>query len=69
MKKDKFQEAVWLGNRKTHLLEVKEVISGGTLYLRRDISKFVTIEGALLKKLNEIVDEEIREVDRKIENL
>lgn len=70
MKKDKFQEAVRLNNQKDHLLKVKEIISGDLLELVTGFpSKSVIIKGTLLKKIRKIVDEEILEVDQKIENL
>lgn len=69
MKKDKFEEAVRLNSEKSYLLKVKEMLGGGSVDLRSSPCVFETLKGTLLKKLNEIVDEEIREVDQKIENL
>lgn len=70
MKKDKFEKAIDLNDEKSYLLKVKEILNdGGSVDLRSLPCRFITLKGTLLKKLNEIVDEEIREVDQKIENL
>lgn len=73
MEKDRFEKAIRLNNQKSYLLKVKDIIelgiAGDSLDLRCAPCKFVTIKGTLLKKINEIVDEEIREIDQKIENL
>ena len=68
-KKYKFDEAISQNNQTAYLLIVKAVKCGGLLELRDSPGKSVIIKGNLLKRLNEIVDEEIREVDQKIENL
>jgi hypothetical protein len=69
MKKDKFNEAVRLNDQKSYLLKVKDILGESSVDLHGSPCKFVTIRSALHKKLKEIVDEEIRKVDQKIEKL
>jgi hypothetical protein len=68
MKKDKFQEAVRLNNEKSYLLNLKEIVDRGAIDIRT-FPGVITVKGTLLKKIEKVIDEEIREVDQKIENL
>ena len=68
MKKDKFQEAVRLNDQKSYLLSLKELVDRGAIDIRT-FPGVITVKGTLLKKIGKVLDEEIREVDQKIENL
>lgn len=68
MEKDKFEKAVRLNNEKSYLLNLKELVGRGAIDVRT-FPGFITIKGTLLKKIEGVIDEEIREVDQKIENL
>lgn len=69
MEKEKFQKAIDLNNMKNHLMRVKNVMSGGLLELQDSAKNSVTIQYPLLKKLNEVIDKEIAEINKKIEEL
>lgn len=69
MERDKFQEAVHLNNQMSYLQKIKSVTDGGLLELRDSTGRSVTISYDLIKKINELFDKEISEVDQKIKNL
>lgn len=69
MEKDKFKKAIGLNNQRDYLLKVKTVLEEDSVDLRGTSCRFEALKGNLLKRIREIVDEEICEVDQKIENL